>query len=222
MGELDERELLEEHLEKYLGKCSGVLHSAASGLAMGVHHDYYIYPPVPDRNFWIIASLGMSFRRMNVPVAGKAYCELMVFLSPNEWNLNSEDFFTGKPVVPNYPVPTKPFQADPKLNWVLSGLQKLNMFPFMFRTWIGHGHTVDMEGYETGGYQGWVVRNPILINRNISTLKVAGKLVNFYVIQPIHQNELHLAQNSGTDRLFRQFDKKGISEITTIRRKKVR
>ncbi len=227
MSELDDFEDKDDfeepfvtHLNKYLGERNGVLHERGT---FGRHHlDCYLYPPsTPHRDFWSVITHGMSNIPMHNPLPEMQYCELMIMLNPKEWNLNMTDAFMGRPLISDYPVATKDFLKDSSLNWPISNMLKLVSFPEMFRTWIAHGHTIDVEGYEIGRYYGWLIKTPESLDRNFSTVKIQNKLIKIYALIPIFRSELFLAQRSGTEKLFSVLKKREIPEIISQRRKNV-
>ena len=145
----------------------------------------------------------------------------MVFLDPDTWNLNMRDFLTGRACFSGISAAQENFMENSELNWVLTWMRKLNLFPFMYQTWIGHGHTIDMEGFETGNYHAWVIKKSEILNPDFNTFKMRLKKVQFYVMIPIFQQEMILTQQQGTEKLFQLLKQNDVSEITIQNRKSV-
>jgi hypothetical protein len=89
-GDSESIERISDHIEKYIGVPSVVLHEKISDL---VHVDVHVVPPGGERDFYTLITSGMSDRPMKAPPQFVAlrFAEIMVCLPPH-WPLSSEAF----------------------------------------------------------------------------------------------------------------------------------
>ncbi len=207
----------EDHIRAHFGQKFGVLHEPFGSITP-FHVDYYLIPPQTKRNFWILLTSGMSSNPMNTPQESLQYCEVMMFLHADTWNLNLNCAMEGHPLISDYPAAKFDFRTKEELIWPLINLKKIIMYPFLFQSWIGHYHTLDMEGYQCGRYQGFLLKASDTLPSESKIFHVAGKHINLYVAVPIFQNELKIAQKKGCEELDSLFKKHGIDEVTRLYR----
>jgi len=89
-----------DHLERYLGPCSVVIH----GTGLGLH--LYVYPPSGQRESWACVTMGLSGHRMKTPSDMERpeqwrLCELMCYL-PADWE--PPQGLTGEVTEENWPL----------------------------------------------------------------------------------------------------------------------
>ncbi len=200
-------ELIEEHIEKYIGKIDMVWHELISDL---VHLDVHHVKPTPERNFHTLVTTGMSDRPMTAPEAFPdfKYAELLITL-PAEWKVDDESF------------------KDEKNYWIVRLLKSLARFPHEYETWFWWGHTIPNGDppkpfHESTNLAGAILAPPITLSQDFLTLECSpDKKVHFFSVIPLYQEEMDLKLKKGMDHLFDLFDKQGISEIINLDRKNV-
>ena len=81
-----------DHIERNVGEILTVLHEIISDT---VHVDVYVVAPARGRNYYMLATSGMSDRPMSVPEGMEDYrfAELAICLPP-KWPIGQEDLRT--------------------------------------------------------------------------------------------------------------------------------
>ena len=215
----------ENQIRTHFGSKFGVMKDSMSRSQVPPYStDYYFIPPNPlsGHNFWIILTSGMSNQPMSTSLQEYQYCEFMMFLDSDQWNLNLNCAMGGHPMIPSYPPAKNDFRGDESLRWPLISLKKIMMYPHMNRTWVGHYHTLDMEGQHCGNYHGFLLKKSQIFPAEAELFHVNGKHINLYVAIPVFQNEMNIAQKSGCEELISLFDKHNVNEITQLHREPVK
>lgn len=106
---------------------------------------------------------------------------------------------------------------DPQRNWVYYWIQRLAKYVVEKETWFGPGHTMpcgaEMKPLSATMKQNhFMLSEPILLEREMESIKVDGEEVYFLAIIPIFPDELDYKLGKGTLKLTRKFIQKGVSE----------
>lgn len=114
----DELERLDNHIEKYFGKATTVVHEFFSE---DIHVDVSIIPPHEEHNYYTLVTTGMGAFSMKIPSEYQedglpSRIELMMCLPP-EWN---------------------PESKESQENWPVELLRYLARFPIIESTWLGY------------------------------------------------------------------------------------
>lgn len=200
-------EEISNHIEQYIGEVSMVFHELISDT---VHIDVHHVKPTPERPFHTLVTSGMSDLKMSVPegVGSTRYMELMVTL-PEYWQIDDESF------------------KDERWYWPVRQLKFLARFPHKFETWLAWGHTIPngdpAEAYaDNTKLSGAIILPSVNVPEGFSSLEIDNdKVIEFYSIVPLYDEEMNLKLNKGSDLLLDKFDKHGISDIIITDRKNV-
>ena len=206
---LDEKtaELIEEHIEKYIGKTDIVFHELLSDT---IHIDIYHVKPAENRNYHTLITSGMSALPMTPPEKFKEckYAELYICL-PADWDLSDEGMRDGK----NY--------------WPIRCLKALARFPHEYRTWLWHGHSVPNGNpptpfAENVGFCGIMLLPPIAMDPGFRELQInEEKTIHFIAVMPLYEEEMNYKIKHGWRKLADRFGKYHINEIVDVKRKNV-
>lgn len=118
----EDMERIEDHIQKYFGAVDSVFHEIVSDQ---IHLDIAISPPTPQRNHYVLTTMGMGAKIMDdmpseLIEEGFGRSELMIALPP-DWQIQSQ---------------------EEKWYWPIQWLKILARLPFMQETWLGWGHTI--------------------------------------------------------------------------------
>lgn len=190
---------LSDHIERYLGPIESVFHEIVSEHA---HIDVHWVPPNPSREFHTLVTSGMSDAAMSVPegVDAPEFAELHITL-PANWEVSQEAF------------------NDEANYWPLRLLKSLARLPFVYRTWLGYGHTVPngdpAEPYDAStGLCGALVFPSASVPEGFRTLRSrSGEEIFLYAVVPIHRDEMDYKLRRGVDALVDRFEAKGVSDL---------
>jgi Suppressor of fused protein (SUFU) len=123
-------EIIEPHIEKYIGTAATVFHELVSH---HVHLDVHFVPPGPARLYHTLVTAGMSDLPMNPPQGAEEFrfAELMLCL-PADWDLNQIQ------------LPAAGGEAFPSEEsyWPVRSLKQFARFPHEFKTWLWLNHTI--------------------------------------------------------------------------------
>jgi Suppressor of fused protein (SUFU) len=194
-----------QHVIRHVGPITNVFHEARPHL---FELDILVVGPHEGRPYTTVVTCGMSELPMRVPIEdpedlGRVpelrHAELLLALPP-DWPLTPEAFQKEE----NY--------------WPVRWLKKLARFPHLHEGWLGLGHTIPNgdppEPFAANTrFCGWLVDQPILFAKELQTLRVAGKAINFYAIVPLYQEEMTLKVRQGSGALGRLFDRAKITEL---------
>lgn len=146
----------------------------------------------------VLMTNGLSEYKMPVPekMEGFEYNELY-FCLPSYWEW--ED------------------RSNPSMSWVFDWIQKLAKYVIEKETWFGHGHTlptgIEMEPLSPTMKQNHIILlSPILLEDELTELKVGDKTVNFLAIVPIFPDEMDYKQGKGTFKFIQKLQSKGVTE----------
>lgn len=146
----------------------------------------------------ILMTNGLSDYKMPVPekYAGREYNELY-FCLPSYWEWDAVD--------------------NPNMNWVFPWLRKMAKYVQENNTWFGHGHTLP-NGKEKLPFSPLMKQNhlflcdPILLDKELSTIEINGKTVNFLAVLPIFEDEMDYKQARGAFKLLQKLNLAGVTE----------
>jgi hypothetical protein len=188
---------IDAHIEKWLGRPSGVFHELVSPT---IHVDVHLVPPTADRDFNVLVSSGMSDKAMNGPFPDLRFAELVLLLPP-DWPLDQESFEKEQ----NF--------------WPIRQMKYLARFPHDFSTWIWETHTIP-NGDPPQPYVPntelccILLANPISLPYEFRTLTIGTeKTIHFFALIPIYQDEMHYKLKKGIEALYECFGKAGVTEV---------
>tara|TARA_R110002072_G_scaffold243015_2_gene402071 strand:- start:8192 stop:8803 length:612 start_codon:yes stop_codon:yes gene_type:complete len=146
----------------------------------------------------LIATNGLRDYQMPVPEKwkGREYNELY-FCLPSYWEWEDID--------------------NPQMNWVFYWIQRLAKYVVEKKTWFGHGHTMPC-GQETESLSATMKQNyfmlsyPLLLEKELSTIHLDNKEVNFLSIIPLFKTEIDYKKSKGTFKFMEKLLNSGITE----------
>lgn len=146
----------------------------------------------------VLLTDGLSNYKMPVPEkeSGMEYIELC-FCLPSYWEWENTD--------------------NPQMNWIFPWIQRLAKYVRANETWFGHGHTMpcgkEMNPISATMKQDhFMLISPMLLEMEMASISVDGKMVNFLFIVPIFEDEMEYKKGNGTQKLIIKFINKGINE----------
>ena len=184
----EEIECLEAHIEKHYGKFEGVFHELVSP---DIHVDIAMIAPSPERNYWVMVTMGMGAKPMNVPPELKEYrlerAEMMMCL-PLDWQIdnNAEEWY-----------------------WPLRWLKIMARLPGDADTWLGWGHTVPKGSpmADNTALSGVLLVNPGAFETEAYACELPnGEVVNFYQLLPLYDEEMNYKLEHGAEALLGLMD----------------
>lgn len=207
IGDSEAIEAISDHIERHVGEVAGVFHELLSDL---VHVDVHMVEATRERPIHTLITSGMSDRPMIVPpeAAELEYAELMIYLPP-EWPLTQEAF------------------EDEANYWPVRLLKTLARLPHEYDTWLGEGHTVP-NGDPPEPYADntklvcALLTPPILEEEDFWLLETSPeKIIRFYAIVPLYQEEMDFKLRKGTDALLDRFQQQDVSPVVDVARPNV-
>ena len=198
LGDESARDLavLSNHINRWWGDVPEVFHEIVSEY---VHIDLHIVPASSERPYHVAITTGMSDRPMTGGGRDR-YCELLLALPP-DWPIRKSDF------------------SDEKFWWSFRQLKQTARFPHVFKTCIWYGHTVSngdppQPFHETAPYCGGILSFPPLCRDEARSIHVReGKEVFFFAFLPLFERELRFAWEKGSEALFDELDRIGLTEL---------
>jgi hypothetical protein len=202
-----------EHVIEHIGPVTNVFHEIESD---SVRIDILVVGPNDQRAFTTLVTCGMSDRPMRVPIENPEdlgivpelrYAELLLCLPP-EWPLTTEAFRNEA----NY--------------WPIRWLKRLARLPHRCDGWLGLGHTIP-NGDPPASFApsvpfcGWLVDEPVLLPNGVQKLRLLDKVVNFYSIVPLYEEEMLLRLRKGSGSLSHLLDRAKVSELIDVGRRNV-
>lgn len=181
----DELERLDNHIEKYFGKATTVVHEFFSE---DIHVDVSIIPPHEEHNYYTLVTTGMGAFSMKIPSEYQedslpSRIELMMCLPP-EWN---------------------PESKESQENWPVELLRYLARFPIIESTWLGYGHSIQNG---TPYADNTLLAGCVLLGvqdapEGAAVCKLSdGSWVGFYQVIPLTENELEYKIQHSTDEML--------------------
>lgn len=196
-----------EHVKKHIGEPSLVLAEEVSHL---VELDVLCIPPGSSRSHWTVVSCGMSSRAMDAPTGEKSFSRLELLLClPANWRISPEAF------------------KDETWYWPFRLLKNLARFPHLYKTWFGPGHTIPHGGEFPVPYAEEVpfccsiLGSPYTLGKKFPKLTLSGHEVSFLAVFPLYKEEMEFKLRKGGDALFKQFERRKITEVVDLGRANV-
>ncbi|MDR1374753.1 MAG: suppressor of fused domain protein [Treponema sp.] len=193
---------IEAHIEKRFGQFEHVFHEMVSP---DIHVDIVIIEPVPERNYYVLVTMGMGAHRMDVPEELKDLerAELVLCLPP-EWNLQDVN--------------------DENWYWPLRWLKILSRLPLEQDTWLGWGHTVPNGGpfADNTRFTTMMLLNPgAFAEDSCACTLPGGSRVNFYQMIPLYEEEADYKIQNGAEKLLEYFDDELLEYIKLDRKNSI-
>ena len=206
-GDEGQEEAISDHIAKYFGKPSQVLHEILSDL---VHIDVHIINPTKERNYYTLFTTGMSYLPMSAPEEYKhlAHAELIMHLPP-DWDIESK---------------------EEKYFWPIRWLKFLTRFPHEYKTWIFYGHTIptneDAEPFNDSTDLGCMILSGTRMldedqEDEFVEMEFNGKKIFCLTMLPIYKEEMNFKLDTGANALFEKLSAFGIDDIISPTRKNV-
>ena len=203
---------IENHIEKYIGKIDNVYHELMSDT---VHIDVHVVKPTPERNFYTLVTTGMSDIAMSIPPDLDAnefqYAELMICLPP-DWPLEKAKIES---------------ESEHDTFWPVQTLKFLARFPHAYETFLTATHSIPNgnPAEPVAGnvdFTGFIIGYQVLADEKFNELKISDdKLVNFYALYPVYDQEMNLKLKKGFDKLWDLFVQNNVTELLDINRTNV-
>ena len=197
----EELDALERHIEKHFGFFKNVFHEIASP---DIHVDIVIIEPTPERNYYVLITMGMGARKMNTPEeldeCNLDRAEIMVCLPP-DWKLDD--------------------LSDENWYWPLRWLKILARLPVENNTWLGWGHTIPSGGYlaKNTHLSAIMLISPNAFGKRSFVCELpSGDDVNFYQIIPIYSEELDYKLNNSVEDLLGLMNRDDLNYIKLDRK----
>jgi Suppressor of fused protein (SUFU) len=202
-----------DHVVTHVGPVTNVFHELMSDL---VRVDILVVGPHEGRPYTTLVTCGMSDRPMHVPIEdpddlGRVpelrFAELLLCLPP-DWPLTPEAF----QIEDHY--------------WPIRWLKKIARLPHQYESWLGLGHTIP-NGDPPRPFAAntrfccWVVDQPVLFPEEVRKLRVKDKVINFYSIVPLYEEEMTLKLRKGGGSLSHLLDRAEVSELIDVNRNNV-
>ena len=203
----EDAQLLEEHIQRYLGDIAIVFHELISDL---VHVDVHWIQPTERRPYHTLVTTGMSDIPMTPPPSESdcKYAELLIEL-PADWPLSAEAF------------------NDEANYWPVRLLKSLARFPHEYETYLWWCHTVPNGDpptpfHESVGFAGALIVPAVNVPGAFHRCAVSdAKEVCFFAVVPLYQEEMDYKLRKGTDALLDRFDAAGVTELLDPKRRNV-
>ena len=204
----DEKEIeeLDAYLQQALGDYKNVFHEMVSP---DIHCDIALLDPTEEAPYWKLVTMGAGAYRMNVPTElaeyQLEYAEYIIYL-PSDWNLGSNE------------------END---YWPIRTLKDISRLPIYCDTWLGYGHTIQANAEGTPYASNTKFNNTMLVNaitnegKRMQVQLSSGKVVNFYLLLPIYQEELEFKQEKSADELVDLLSETDVFPVLDIQRKNV-
>lgn len=205
-AELNSHDEIIKHVSEFLGEAKKTISEIVPGSRVAVN--IHIIPSSNERDFVTLFTTGMSDLPMdNSDEANDfKYAELLLKL-PSNWTINKEAM------------------KDPNHYWPLGWLRKTAHIPHMYDGWLTDG--VILPNGEPP--------QPFSANTKLSCMMVCnpqeqglknlldtqGRLIHFYSLVPIFEEERKLALEKGCDYLIGLLIEKGITDVLDINRENV-
>ena len=207
LGDSENIEAIEAHIERWIGKPASVFHELISDK---VHIDVHIVPPSEKFPFYTLVTSGMSDRPMAAPAEKPdwAHAELYLCLPP-DWVLEGEE------------------AKEERFFWPIQALKFLARFPHQYETWLWYGHTIPngdpaQPVNDFTKLCAFILLTPHCVPAEFHELKIdAEKTIRFFALVPMHQDELSLKLRKGAEAFEKAFVDAGHSELLQPDRKSV-
>ena len=206
----DEMNIIEAHIAEHFGEFNKVFHEIVSA---DLHVDIAVIEPTEERDYYTLVTMGMGAHRMNVPPELVEYklerSELLICLPP-DWKLDLGELeiqggdYDDEITDPNHP-------GHENWYWPTRWLKTIARLPMDSNTWIGYGHTIpngeNADPFaENTKFGCMILVPPVNFPQEAQVCEMPdGSQVNFYLMLPIHSEEMKFKLANGADDLFEKF-----------------
>lgn len=175
----EEKTFLRSCIEEHFGSISAVL--------PGTNVDIAVVEPTEERKYFVLCTIGMGARRMNVPrnlrMRGVDRGELFLVL-PADWNF---------------------FGEEKEWRWPVKWLESLAEYPFREHSWLGWGHTVPnckplAEHTQLSGAM--LVSAAEFGTEAGECMLPDGDCINFYGVMALYEEEMEYVGEYGAQALL--------------------
>lgn len=200
-------EEIEAHLERHIGRCETVLHEVISDR---IHLDVLTFPPDGDRDFWYFVTAGMSDLPMTMETP------------EDERQFGRAELVIGLPAAWGERLVKQP--RDKSVYPPIGFLKWLARYPHDCGTYLASGHSVptlpDVADLgEKARFSAALLIPPVTWTDEAITFTLSnGDCLNFYGVFLLHEDELQMKLNKGTDKLLGEMEKSGVTEVLDIHR----
>ena len=187
----EEMSAVEQHIKRNFGDFDRVFHELVSP---DIHVDICIVPPSDERDYYTLVTMGMGAHCMNVPKDLEEYklerAELAIAV-PSDWKLDEDSM------------------KEDRWYWPIRLLKVLARLPVYNDTWLGWGHTMDIESPFADNTK---LSAAILIGAQVAEQDGAvcvlpgGDEVNFYQVIPLYKEEMEYKLKHDADALLEQME----------------
>ncbi len=198
---------LETYYNKLFGYNSFILHEILSSI---IHIDIAIYPPTDKKNYYALATMGMSAKQMNSPLKRSEfeYAELVMYLPP-DWKIDRPHAKTN-------------YDNDANNWWPFKLLKITAKLPFDTNSWLGYGHSVSDDEkyspYANTKFCAAVLLDPSHEGIKFDKIKSGTKEFFVFGVIPVYKEELDYKAKHGVKELDKLFKQNNISRVIDINR----
>jgi len=198
----EDLDALEQHIEEHFGPFKNVFHEVTSP---DIHVDIVIIEPTPERNYYVLVTMGMGARKMAIPAGLEEYhlerAEIMACLPP-DWKLDD--------------------LSDEKWYWPLRWLKILARLPGEENTWLGWGHTIPNDSRpfaENTRFSAMMLIYPGAFGEESFECELPdGEKVNFYQMLPLYDEEIAYKLRHNAEALLELMDDDALEYIKLNRK----
>jgi len=202
----DTDEAVAAHVEMHLGSVRQVWRELISD---AVHIDVLQVEPSEERPFWTLVTCGMSRMAMDAPVEAAAYRRAELFLClPRDWPMSRAEF------------------QNQNHSWPFHLLKELARLPLRHQTWVGPGHSIgNYDGDQLRPYSeqtrfccALVLPPMVCAPPEFHELQLPDRLIRFYGVWPLYQEEAELKINAGYEALLARLEACRVTELVDVQR----
>lgn len=191
-----------EHIEQHFGPVENVFMEIVSP---DIKVNVAICPPCEAHDYYVLCTVGMGARRMNVPSEleeeGLDRAEVMIALPP-DWRIT---------------------EPDERWYWPIRWLKILARLPGNQDTWLGWGHTVpsNEQFTENPDIAGVMLVRPQAFGTESMVCQLpGGKKINFYQVITLYNDEIDFKLRNGAKALLDYMSDDAI-EVVDLHRESV-
>ncbi len=205
------------HLESFLGEEYFVLHEIVSDK---IHLDVLVFPPVDQRDNWVLVTAGMSDLAMSVPEGIEnpedyRYAEIVATLPADWFELEGEN-----------QIPDAQLRDETRY-WPIRQVKSLGRLPHDHESWLYYWHSVPNGDpakpfADNTGFTGVVMLPPISWPEGKFSLAAKdGNEISFLAVYPVYDEEMEIKLQYGSDTLIDLFAATGVTDLIDISRANV-
>lgn len=195
------RKVVERYITDAFGPISQIFHEPSG---RDIQADIAVIEPTDREPFYRLVTIGMGVRRMPVPPEmterNRAYGELVIFL-PRNWKILGSD------------------DAD---TWPFFWLKQIAHRPFEENEWVTQGSLIPTgRPLDAAGNFRGILLAMAAARENCSgrLLLPDGRVLNFYQLYPVRQEEMDYVSHRGTWPLWRRMMRADILPVVDLNRK---